>query len=325
MLKYYFMKPRSKIFAILTSLFIILSVAGLGYGGYRFYLTNFDLQQIKNQLSAKVAELQEAQTSRQNLETELFQAQTDNAELARRLNTEQEKNSFFAKQIGEIQGTVNTLEKLSQTDEELLQKYSKVFFLNEHYIPDSLTLISDNYIYEQNEIYQIHTKVQPFLNRLMEAAITDNVPMQIISAYRSFGTQASLKSGYSITYGSGANKFSADQGYSEHQLGTTIDLTTPETGASFSKFKTTPAYQWLLNNAQQYGFILSYPEANKYFQFEPWHWRFVGVTLAAKLHDTDQYFYGLDQREIDTYLVSIFDWDCAENWILTKQLLYFII
>ncbi|PJC82708.1 hypothetical protein CO006_02150, partial [Candidatus Roizmanbacteria bacterium CG_4_8_14_3_um_filter_35_14] len=60
-------------------------------------------------------------------------------------------------------------------------------------------------------------------------------------------------------------------------------------------------------NAYKYGFILSYPKQNTYYQFEPWHWRFVGMTLATKLHDTNQYFYNLAQREIDLYLISIFD------------------
>ena len=127
------------------------------------------------------------------------------------------------------------------------------------------------------------------------------------SAFRSFDTQASLKSGYKITYGSGANKFSADQGYSEHQLGTSVDFTTPDVGGNFSKFQTDPAYQWLQNNAHHYGFILSYPEENTYYKFEPWHWRFVGVELASDLHGENKYFYDMDQREIDTYLIKLFD------------------
>ncbi|MEK7495870.1 MAG: D-alanyl-D-alanine carboxypeptidase family protein, partial [Patescibacteria group bacterium] len=64
---------------------------------------------------------------------------------------------------------------------------------------------------------------------------------------------------------------------------------------------------WLTENAYKYGFILSYPKQNTYYRFEPWHWRFVGVALATKLHDGNKYFYDLSQREIDQYLVSIFD------------------
>ncbi len=46
---------------------------------------------------------------------------------------------------------------------------------------------------------------------------------------------------------------------------------------------------------------------NKYYIYEPWHWRFVGIALATKLHEEQKTLYGMDQREIDDYLVTIFD------------------
>jgi D-alanyl-D-alanine carboxypeptidase len=111
-----------------------------------------------------------------------------------------------------------------------------------------------------------------------------------------------------VTYGAGtANQFSADQGYSEHQLGTTVDFTTSSVGATFSGFEDTESYRWLRDEAHRYGFVLSYPPNNSYYQFEPWHWRFVGVDLAQDLHQDDTYFYDLDQREINEYLITLFD------------------
>ena len=130
----------------------------------------------------------------------------------------------------------------------------------------------------------------------------------MVSAYRSFGEQAALKSSYKVTYGAGtANSFSADQGYSEHQLGTTIDFTTGYLGANFAGFDKSDAYAWLLDNAYKYGFIISYPKTNAYYTYEPWHWRFVGKKLARYLHTTNERFYDLDQRTIDSYLITIFD------------------
>ena len=213
----------------------------------------------------------------------------------------------FQGQIQSIGSTVGTLEKLSQTDKEILKKYSKVYFLSENYRPAQLTAINQKYLYEKNDAY-VHTEVLPNLERLLEAARSDNIELLIASAFRSFETQASLKSEYSIVYGAGtANQFSADQGYSEHQLGTSVDFTTPEVGGMFSKFQNDPAYQWLIDNAHKYGFIISYPERNHYYKFEPWHWRFVSVSLAETLHEESKYFYDLDQREIDKYLIKLFD------------------
>lgn len=220
-----------------------------------------------------------------------------------------EKNRMddFDSQINNIQGKMGTLEKLSQTDSELLKKYSKIYFLNENYVPESFVKIDSNYTFNSKEDYLIYSKIWPFLSNLMLDTEENEIDIKIISAYRSFYDQNSLKSSYKMIYGSGANKFSADQGYSEHQLGTTVDFTTSQNGASYSNFEKTPAYLWLSDNAYKYGFILSYPKDNKYYQYESWHWRFVGRDLAQKLHDEGKNFYDLDQREIDQYLISFFD------------------
>lgn len=290
------------------SLILLAAILAIfSYGGYRYLILRERFEQVKETLTVTEAKFQKLQNTTKNLEAELTQTKQDNVKLSEMLKAEQQKNDFFAKQIKEIGGTVSILEKLSKTDKELLQKYSKVYFLNEHYIPSQLSQIDEKYLLDKSQDKYIHTKVLPFLYKMLDDAASAGNPMKIISAYRSFGTQSDLKTGYLMVFGSGANRFSADQGYSEHQLGTTIDLTTPELGTSFTQFENTKAYQWLLRNAHQYGFILSYPKGNRFYQFEPWHWRFVGIQLATKLYENNQYFYDLDQREIDTYLISIFD------------------
>lgn len=239
--------------------------------------------------------------------SELEAARGESFNLMQIVDEREETINNFQGQINTILGTVGTLEKLSKTDEELLEKYSKVYFLNENYVPSKLIEIEKVFLNDEATNTQIHTQVWPYLERLLIAADKDGMELIVASAYRSFETQSSLKSSYKVTYGSGANAFSADQGYSEHQLGTAVDFSTKKLGSGFSAFGSTPAYQWLLNNAHRYGFILSYPEGNAYYKFEPWHWRFVGVNLASRLHDDSRHFYDLDQREIDTYLVKIFD------------------
>ena len=214
----------------------------------------------------------------------------------------------FEEKVGEISGTVDTLSKLSKTDPELLQKYSKVYFLNEHYVPERLTEIPNEYLYSDNAPGQIHTQVWPHLKELLDEAKTGSLALYVKSAYRSFGEQKSIKSSYKVTYGVGtANQFSADQGYSEHQLGTTVDFITTGLGGEPEGFEKTAPYLWLLNNASKYGFSLSYYQGNPYYIFEPWHWRYVGVELATFLQQENKHFYDLEQREIDEYLVNIFD------------------
>ena len=239
--------------------------------------------------------------------SELEESRARTTELLRQSREQRGVIESFTGQIQDIGNTVGTLEKLAATDKELLKKYSKVYFLNENYIPPALSDIEEKYIYKGSTNFEVHVKVWPYLRNLLEEAEKGDLELSVASAYRSYNEQASLKSGYKVIYGSGANQFSADQGYSEHQLGTTVDFTTEKVGGEFSKFNKDPAFDWLKNNAYKYGFVLSYPEGNTYYKYEPWHWRFVGVSLATRLHDDGKYFYDLDQREIDKYLIKLFD------------------
>jgi zinc D-Ala-D-Ala carboxypeptidase len=247
------------------------------------------------------------QQEKGELEYMLTQARQEKTDIESLLAEEQGKNNIFGTQITELSGTLDKLNKLSKTDPQLLQKYSKIFFLNEHYAPKNLVEISSQYMNDPARKAQILASTSPYLYQMLDAAKNDGLELRIISAYRSFSEQTSLKNAYSVTYGSGANKFSADQGYSEHQLGTAVDLTTSKLGTAYTSIAKTEEYKWLKNNAYKYGFILSYPEGNSYYVYEPWHWRFVGKRLAERLHEERENFYDLDQRKIDAYLVTIFD------------------
>lgn len=237
---------------------------------------------------------------------DLNQAQSRLREIREIMEEQEERVEEIEDEYENINGTVEDLLKLGNTDEELLQKYSRVYFLNENYIPSDLADIDEDYLWGSKQL-EIHAEVETFLDDLMDEAREDDMDLRIISAYRSFDYQGALKNRYLTIYGTGANQFSADQGYSEHQLGTAIDFTTPELGSNFGEFDTTEEFEWLQDNAHRYGFVLSYPPNNTYYQYEPWHWRFVGEDLADDLHDDEQYFYDLPQRELDEYLLEIFD------------------
>lgn len=229
-------------------------------------------------------------------------------DLESRLQGETTRNNEYNDQVQSLAYTVNQLEKLSKTDRELLAKYSNVYFLSENFVPSPLENIDEQFLARKSTNLQIHGQVKNRLEHMMQDASADNAPLLVLSAYRSFGTQAGLKASYSVTYGKGtANQFSADQGYSEHQLGSTVDFTSPESPESLAAFEASPGFAWLKQHAHEYGFILSYPKGNKFFTYEPWHWRYVGIDLATRLHADGLNFYNLDQREINTYLVRIFD------------------
>ncbi len=302
------MKRISKYTNVVVIIFVFAIVVIL-YLSYQNYILNNKNKLLTDVLSKKTLDLKKATETLGYLKNNLETVVKEKNKLGTDLNGEISKVSLLQKQVKNIIGTVGTLKKLSNTDKELLKKYSKVYFLSENYIPSKLTQINTKYLYNKNKSNDkwVHALVYPYLQMMFASSGVDGVNLLIESAYRSFTKQTKLKNQYSIIYGSGANKFSADQGYSEHQLGTTIDFTTLKTGDNFSEFKNTNAYKWLVNNAYKFGFVLSYPDKNKYYISEPWHWRFVGVKLAKMLHLRGIYFYDLTQREIDKYLVNIFD------------------
>ncbi|MFA5831693.1 MAG: M15 family metallopeptidase [Candidatus Paceibacterota bacterium] len=307
-----FLKSRPNALPLLT-LALVCAFGGLAYGGYRYALLQQSrYEDIKSELRAQT--LSAASTtsalisSIETLEKSLNLSRDESMALAIRLTEERDKVESLQKTTEKIGGTVGTLEKLSRVDPELLKKYSKVFFLNENYVPAKLSEIKNEYLYNEKKTEHILSDVLPRVTRMIDEAKQDGVTIYVKSAYRSFNEQNALKTGYKVLYGEGANAFSADQGYSEHQLGTTIDfITTGVEGQLTEAFDKTAAYEWLSANAHLYGFALSYPKNNKYYTYEPWHWRFVGTLLAKKLRDKNMNFYDMEQRTIDGYLVSLFD------------------
>ena len=79
-------------------------------------------------------------------------------------------------------------------------------------------------------------------------------------------------------------------GHSEHHTGLALDIITPEYHNSVytldSRFADTEAYTWLIENCNNYGFILRYPEGLDEITkitFEPWHYRYVGENHAKAI------------------------------------------
>lgn len=282
---------------------VLLILGVSGYFGYRLHAHNAALEDAVAKLEGDLAiteqNLSEATQTGISLSDALYAERQKTHLLTEQANT-------FATAVQNLTGRVTTLDKLTKTDPELLIKYSKVYFLNENYTPEALTQIPAAYIRDTKDEYFL-AKAFPRLESLLRAAKEGGAELKVVSAYRSFDTQKDIKSQYKVTYGTGANKFSAEQGYSEHQLGTAVDFTTPALGSTFEKLDTTTAFFWLTENAHKHGFVLSYPKGNSYYIYEPWHWRYVGVELATKLKNDGKNFYDMDQREIDEYLVRIFD------------------
>lgn len=85
-----------------------------------------------------------------------------------------------------------------------------------------------------------------------------------------------------------AAKVVAVPGTSEHQLGLAVDIVDTRSWSLTEGQAELPAQQWLLENCWKYGFILRYPQGKTEITgiiYEPWHYRYVGQTLAKELYE----------------------------------------
>jgi D-alanyl-D-alanine carboxypeptidase len=107
--------------------------------------------------------------------------------------------------------------------------------------------------------------------------------LTVVSPYRSYSTQVATYNGWVSRLGQAqADRQSARPGYSEHQSGLAVDIDTAVSEA----FGSTPAGIWLAQNSWKYGFIVRYQQGQESitgYEYEPWHFRYVGVPLATEL------------------------------------------
>ena len=141
--------------------------------------------------------------------------------------------------------------------------------------------------------------ISPLLE-MMRAASRDGANLIICSPYRDMDRQTMLFTNKVDRYMNGGMSYMdaynlASQavtvpGSSEHQIGLAIDIICDGYSSLDEGFANTTAGRWLAENSYKYGFILRYPlgkENITSIEFEPWHFRYVGVDAATVMHEND--------------------------------------
>ena len=166
--------------------------------------------------------------------------------------------------------------------------------LDNTYNSDSMVTVSKQYSYGENQMLTEET-FNAFLN-MFNAAKKENLTLIINSSFRSYEDQEEVYNDLKSTRGEEyANKIAAKPGFSEHQTGMAVDIQTY--GSKASTFEEFDEFKWLSNNAHKYGFILRYPKDKEYltgYEYESWHYRYVGVEAATYIHENnitfDEYY-----------------------------------
>jgi len=158
--------------------------------------------------------------------------------------------------------------------------------LAEDYVPANL---ATPYLVSTSEAISINAEAGTKAQEMMAAAQEAGIPLYVTDAYISYDTQKEYYDNLVSLVGEAeADKQGAKPGYNEHQTGLAIDFTDdPASPKQTSSFKDTASYQWLVENAHTYGFILRYPENKTAItgtSYEPWHWRYVGVETAEAMY-----------------------------------------
>ncbi len=167
------------------------------------------------------------------------------------------------------------------------EKVDKTHPLPYGYIPSDLTLMDRKYSaegYKWRKMYLRKEALKAF-KKLIDDGEKAGVIIRLISAYRSAEYQDGLYI-RAINTLNPKQRSSAKPCHSEHQLGTTADVSSPEVNYQLTqRFDRTSAYRWLENHSHKYGIYISYTKENhieKGYIYEPWHLRYWGKILPEQ-------------------------------------------
>lgn len=214
---------------------------------------------------------------------------------AKRYSAYKYKNPELDKQ--DIVTRVNlNLDKPFYSDTKRIEKQDDIYALVNKYNYVDTTYVPSNLktLFNNSNIKMVNVAADAY-EELCKAAKADGITFVGTTAYRDAGWQKSLYDNYVNRDGKdAADRYSARPGYSEHQLGYSVDLNDP----NYSAKRLSPSdYEWLKNNSYKYGFIIRYPENTEDitgYEEEDWHIRYVGNEVAKKIHDLnitfDEYY-----------------------------------
>ena len=137
---------------------------------------------------------------------------------------------------------------------------------------------STKLIYLQDEVYTAFLK-------LLDAAKKDGIQLKILSGTRNFNEQKAIWERKWKTYNNlkplecafKILEYSAMPSSSRHHWGTDIDLNSLN-NSYFNSGKGLEIHQWLVNNANDFGFYQVYTEKSNGrtgYNFEKWHWSYL--------------------------------------------------
>lgn len=195
--------------------------------------------------------------------------------------------SHYFNEIKEVNG-LNVI----QNPLNVLALVNKEYALPNDYIPEDLVRPSVPYSFGDLDIEKSYLRKEAaeHLEKLFEQAKIEGIDLFAVSGYRSYERQVGLFAAKENEVGrEEAAQVVAIPGFSEHQSGLAMDISSPSVGYQLiEEYGETIEGKWLEENAHKFGFILRYPKGKESitgYQYEPWHYRYVGIEAAAIIHE----------------------------------------
>lgn len=166
-----------------------------------------------------------------------------------------------------------------------ISPYEKIKVIDGITYVDGVLIANKKYSLPRHYNPGVNATAYQKLVELNGAAALEGHNIPLVSGFRSYDSQRSIYNNYVSIYGVElTDTFSARPGTSEHQTGLAFDV-----GKIDDNYGNTPAGIWLKENAHKYGFIIRYPEGKQHitgYKYEPWHIRYLGVSLATKVYNS---------------------------------------
>lgn len=178
--------------------------------------------------------------------------------------------------------------------DSLLAYVNRHRYINKNYEPEDLVDMEDKYSNNYFGVNRLRKEAYEHFKEMVDDANNQGIEFVAETTYRSFDDQETIYSNYAYEHTrEETSKYAARAGYSEHELGTAIDLSNVwyiEEGDE--------EYEWIRKNAWKYGFILRYKKDKEditKYAAEDWHIRYVGKEAATIIHNKgitfDEYWY----------------------------------
>ncbi len=157
---------------------------------------------------------------------------------------------------------------------------------------ENILVANKSHSLEQDFVSPDIEKRKEMEQKMLADAAKDGIIITELSSYRTYEYQRQLFDGYVTEMGhEAAASLSAIPGTSEHQTGLSVDFGANDGRCTLeSCYASTKEGKWLKENAHKYGFILRYQLGKDKitgYDFEPWHYRYVGVDIATEMYNND--------------------------------------